>query len=259
MSDLKASIKLPLFDGKDENFPNWWARFKEFGCVHGFSDVLTETKPKELELSENDVKHTDEKNHPEAVTMFKKNAVAVAQLTMCFTNENAECMAFVYKSMTQEWPNGCVWIIIQRLFKKYRPSDLMVEVELNAKLQNLKLKDNESPTVLFTQIAGIENWYLHDLGEARVLPALTNALPKEYRHIVADYGLLAASARDMDVLETRLVSLWRSFGGGQPKDNGSEIVMAGVIECYLCKAVGHKANHCPQKGKNGGNGGGKNT
>ena len=87
--------------------------------------------------------------------------MAVSQNTMSFTNDNDECMGFVIKSMTTEWPNGCVLLIIKRLFKKFRPDDLMVEIELNAKLQAMKLKEGESPAKPFTQ-SGIESWYIHD-------------------------------------------------------------------------------------------------
>jgi len=45
MSELKAVVKLPLFDGKKASFCNWWERFKAFARVHEFADVLTDTKP----------------------------------------------------------------------------------------------------------------------------------------------------------------------------------------------------------------------
>jgi hypothetical protein len=36
--------------------------------------------------------------------------------------------------MANDLPSGAAWLIVDRLLKKYRPSDLMVEIELNRKL-----------------------------------------------------------------------------------------------------------------------------
>jgi len=128
MAELKA-IKLPLFDG------NIRKRISATGglgsklspeCV-GFADVLmTYTKPKLLEDSESDPKYQDETNQLDVAKAYKKNAVAVAQFTMAFSNENEDCMGFVFRSMTSEWPNGNTWLIVERLYKKYRPDDLTV-------------------------------------------------------------------------------------------------------------------------------------
>jgi len=98
MTELKAVVKLPLFDGKESNFCNWWARFKAYARVHGFADVLTDEKPALLGDTESDPKHFDETSHSEVVKMYKKNAVAVSQFTMSFTND--ECMGYVFKSIT---------------------------------------------------------------------------------------------------------------------------------------------------------------
>ena len=51
----------------------------------------------------------------------KRNAVAVANLTMAFTTD--EAMSIVYDSATTSWPSGLAWKIIKAMKKKYQPED----------------------------------------------------------------------------------------------------------------------------------------
>jgi hypothetical protein len=52
--------------------------------VHGFAELLSETKPKLLKDNENDPDHEDEVNHKEVVKYFKMNALAMANFTISF-------------------------------------------------------------------------------------------------------------------------------------------------------------------------------
>ena len=126
MSKEVYGLKPPTFDGKDTNFANWYAKFLAYGEVHGFGSALTETKPSDLEDDSNDANHFDEANHPKAVKQYKANALAMANLTMAFTNDNNVCMGFIFKSMGTHWPKGRAWYVMEKLLKKYRPNDLMV-------------------------------------------------------------------------------------------------------------------------------------
>jgi hypothetical protein len=67
-----------LFDGKEKNFSNWWARFKAYSRVQGFADGLVSTKPVVLKNKETDADHFNEKEYPDAVKVFKVNSLAVA-------------------------------------------------------------------------------------------------------------------------------------------------------------------------------------
>ena len=249
-----VSLKPPSFDGKDINFANWYAKFVAYGEVHRFGDALTATKPTLLQDVAADPIHFDETNHPLAVKQYKANALAMANLTMAFTNDNNVCMGFVFKSMDNDWPKGRAWYVMEKLEKKYRPNDLMVEFELNKKLSELKMNIHESPAVLFTQLASIDNWYPKDLPEEKVLPALMAAFPKEsYRMVLSQYSMSkgkGTTSATLEDVEEQLVMMWRAYGG---KSDGSmcgkvedEVVMASAeIECYKCRRKGHKANKCP--------------
>jgi len=178
------ALKPPSFDGKDSNFSNWWAKFSAYAEVHGFGEALCEKKPRNLQAQASHPDHTDV-NRPDAVKEFKMNALAIANFTMSFTNDNSVCMGFIFKSMDTDWPRGKAWVVVEKLLKRFRPNDLMVEIELAKKLSEISMKIDESPGVLFTQLAQIDNWYPRQLPEDKVLPALMMALPKEsYRMVL---------------------------------------------------------------------------
>ena len=134
-------------------------------------------------------------------------------------------MGFVQDGMTKEWPNGAAWLILKRLVKRYKPNDLMTEVELNRKLSELKMRNNENPGNLFTQIAAIRTWYSKDITEKKILPALIMALPQQYKWLATQYGLLQSkgTASNLDDLEEALVAFWwssYSSGARSGKDDG---------------------------------------
>ena len=250
----KSTVKLLSFDGKEQNVTNWWVKFRAFARYQGFNEVISESRPVGLAEDEDDPMHEDSANYPDSVRLFKQNSLAVASLTSAFTNENHICMGFVQDSMTKSWPNGATWVILKRLLRRYKPNDLMTEIELNRILSELKLGADENPGNLFTQIAAIRTWYSKDIGEEKILPALMVALPKDYGTLTSMYGLNKSigAADTLEDLEEALVALWRSMGGKAStagKDLSAELGLAGLdgITCYFCKEKGHKANNCPKK------------
>ena len=130
---------------------------------------------------------------------------------------------------------------------------MMTEVELNRKLSELKMKDNENPGNLFTQIAAIRTWYSKDIAEEKILPALIMALPQQYKWLATQYGLLQSkgSGSDLEELEEALVAFWRSSysngstSGGKASDDEMGLTSFEGT-CYKCKEKGHKANTCPK-------------
>ena len=101
MSDVKSNVKLPIFDGKESNFANWWTKFRAFSRFSGFGELLIEDKPLELKDTENDPDHGDGSKNAEAKRLFKLNSLCVASLTCAFSNDNHVCMGFVQDGMTK--------------------------------------------------------------------------------------------------------------------------------------------------------------
>jgi hypothetical protein len=85
----------------------------------------------------------------------RRNAVAMANLTMGFTSEAT--MILVHKAMTAEWPTGLAHLAVAAMFKKSRPQDAVTRVELRKVLNDIKMKKGKDPATLFEQISSIEN------------------------------------------------------------------------------------------------------
>jgi hypothetical protein len=86
-------------------------------------------------------------------------------------------------------------------------------MELNRKLSEIKMKENDNPTILFMQIAEIRHWYPNELKEDKVLSALLAALPEKYKGEVTKYAFTKTSGGTSTLkdLERLLQALWRSY------------------------------------------------
>ena len=68
-------------------------------------------------------------------------------------------MGMVCKASTTEWPSGCADLVIDAMFKKYVPQDIMSRVELRRAMNKIRMKKREDPANLFEQISALENKY----------------------------------------------------------------------------------------------------
>ena len=150
------SVKLPTFDGKAKNFTMFWMRFKAYGAVKGFLPALQDGGEDDMPVDEVtvlDLTDPDERKQNEAK---KRNAVAVASLTMAFTTQ--ALMKHVNKACDEDWPGGLAHKIVKSLFAKYRPKDNITKVELQMMLNKVSTKSSDEPNKLFEQLGDIQNY-----------------------------------------------------------------------------------------------------
>ena len=97
MTEVTLTVRVPIFDGKDESFHWWWIKFQAYLRVKGFNSVL---KDAGITISESDVKvleerpkhgsgETDARTQEEEkqLRLGKTNMLAMAHLTMAFGTE----------------------------------------------------------------------------------------------------------------------------------------------------------------------------
>eukprot|EP00957_Ditylum_brightwellii_P115681 8823597-Ditylum_brightwellii.AAC.1 len=85
----------------------------------------------------------------------KRNMVAMAHLTMALGTE-----AFLNKvssAITNKWPGGLIYVLIDNLKKQYHPKDRVAGVEMKQKMNAIKMGKKTKPSKLFEQIKSIEN------------------------------------------------------------------------------------------------------
>jgi hypothetical protein len=93
---------------------------------------------------------------------------------------------YIFKGITDTWPNGMAHLIVKALMKKFRPRDALSQLELYESVMQMQLGPGEDPTELFTQLADLENHFgVHHYPEQQVVAAIMRLIPPEYRAAVA--------------------------------------------------------------------------
>ncbi len=66
---------------------------------------------------------------------------------MAFTTEGT--ISLVYNAETTEWLDGLASWVTKALMAKYMPQDTVTRVELRQMLNNVSMKPNSGPSVIF--------------------------------------------------------------------------------------------------------------
>jgi hypothetical protein len=87
-SSSEKSVRLPTFDGQHKNFQLWWTRFVAYATVYKFFQAISKDAP-EVDMPTNEAEALDESDdtHKDKIAAKKRNAVAMANLSMAFTSE----------------------------------------------------------------------------------------------------------------------------------------------------------------------------
>jgi transcription termination factor NusB len=170
---------IPIFDGSRENFPVWWLRFKAFAQTYQYNEALTESAESHLPFLEEE--EDDERD--EETASRKGNSDAVYTLTLALEKDTTQCIS---KGMTDEWPSGKAHLIVRAFLRRFLPRDATSELEFSQALVPLRLESGEEPSDLFSQIADLSKRYgIHNRPEQQVIAVIMNALPMEYRAVLA--------------------------------------------------------------------------
>jgi hypothetical protein len=59
MAEVLSTVKVLVFDGKDESFHGWWIKFQAYARVKGFNTIL---KDAGITIVKSDIKDLEEKS-----------------------------------------------------------------------------------------------------------------------------------------------------------------------------------------------------
>ena len=126
----ESRLGRPLFDGRNKNFQMWWTKFKAYGTMAGFMEILTPTRSTKLPGREDmqDCHNLTEAQKELKVRYIMKNRVAIMNLTMAFQTQ--ELMDLIQQTQDDDWPTGQTHLLVKRLLNKYHPHDIMAGVEM---------------------------------------------------------------------------------------------------------------------------------
>ena len=152
MQSAEKSVRLPAFDGKDEDFELWWVRFKAYARVYKFVQALDNKPEPNLPVRQDAV--LDETEDKAAIAARNRNDIAVANFTLAFTT--SDLVNLVTSAVTTEYPGGLSWKIVAALEKRYKPRNVMTKIDLRRALNGVSMKANQDPTTLFEQMKNIQ-------------------------------------------------------------------------------------------------------
>jgi hypothetical protein len=155
--------------------------------------------------------------------------------------------------------------IVKALLRRFLPRDSTSELEFSQAIMRLQMEPGEGPSVLFSQIADLSNRYgIHNHPEQQVIAVIMNALPMEYRAVLAAELRNRERALTLDEVEDCLENYQRqvhpyedghSKGPKSGKNSGTEITLFGVAgarkgKCWKCGQSRHQKKDCPQLKQN---------
>ena len=181
------SIRIPTFNGNEDQYQKWWIRFKAYAKLAGFSKALVDTPEADLP---GDNMEAEALTGSDDATVKKRSAVlrndkAISSFTLAF--ETNELLDMVIESQSTEWPEGQAWTVVKKLQKKYRPCDTMAMVDERIALNEIKMKKNEDPSKLFERIKAVETKYntkTRKISEADKIAVVISQALRAYRSIL---------------------------------------------------------------------------
>ena len=154
-SSSEKSVRLPTFDGKEKNFRIWWKRFTGYAGLYKFKQALVVGGEKELPAKGTDVPDTTTDAGKAEARALWRNEVAMANFAMAFTTEGLINM--LDSATCNDWPDGKAHLVVEALFAKYEPKDVMSLVELQDALHGMSMKKEQAPAELFEKLKSVEN------------------------------------------------------------------------------------------------------
>jgi hypothetical protein len=249
------SVRIPTFDGSEDQFQIWWIRFKAYARVMQFSEAIETGGEADLPISDAasiDMKTEEGKRQAKAK---KRNNVAIANFTMAFTTESS--IQLLFKSQTAEWPGGLAHLVVKELMAVYMPQDTVTRSELRQMLNRVSMKTKEHPRVIFEQISKIQNRFTTVTGKQidkeDLIGVVIDAATLEYKSVITSGQRAQGSNLTLQKLESAMTQLYRSIHTTTSDPENKKEMTLGAFGgiCYQCHKSGHKASECPQRGKTG--------
>jgi hypothetical protein len=183
-----------------------------------------------------------------------RNLMAISCLTMAFQDD--ALLRMIEQSETSDWPSGLAHRVVDELFKKHRPVDIVSRVEMRTKLSQVSMKSDDDPKVLFNQLATIQSAYnnaTQKIDPFDLIAVVLEKAPNKYK------SSLTAEQRNKGTLTLTdlnncMNDLFRTMTPNHSvtKDDNEvalTVTTGGKFKgiCHNCKKIGHRTKDCRSK------------
>jgi hypothetical protein len=202
---------IPTLNGNANNYTMWWAKFKAFATLNGFSEAIQiEPNPDMPKKYTNniDISTKDGKWQYGAKRM---NDMAISSLNMAFDKEGI--MRLISKAKTKEWPEGLAYLVVLELNKKFKPNDIITKVEMRQKLNQVSMKKGSDPALIFKSLAEIEDRYngIGMINEMDLIAIVLDIATEEFQSILTVEQSSKGSNLSLQDLETIMNQHYRQI------------------------------------------------
>jgi hypothetical protein len=121
--------KVPVFNGDEENYDQWEIQWRAFAQVKNLANALGKGLDTNLPDSVADYNRTEKSGttSKEQKAAVKANRQAIAYLTLAL--KPMELLQLITRAITDEWPEGEAWKVMQQLQEIYHPNDIQAIAE----------------------------------------------------------------------------------------------------------------------------------
>jgi hypothetical protein len=165
-------------------------------------------------------------------------------------------MNIIEQSETADWPSGLAHCVIDELFKKYRPVDIISRVEMRTRLSQVSMKAEDDPRVLFNQLATIQSAYNNTsqrIDPYDLIAVVLEKAPNKYKSILTAEQRNKGANLSLTDLNNCMNDLFRTMNPNRidAKDD-TEVALSATSTkfkgiCRNCKKPGHMAKDCRLK------------
>ena len=169
------------------------------------------------------------------------SVIVIANLTMALTSESLTGM--VYQPITIGWPSGLAHMVVDALFNKYTPQNILSKIELHRSLNTVITNKKEYPTNLSEAISDTNKKYntaTYQWPKEDKIATVMNNAPEEYSTVFTCEQRVKGSALKIEYLQEAMSQLYGTiYFNKVNEDADTDIGLArnhgSKIICYLFK------------------------
>ena len=160
-------------------------------------------------------------------------------------------MTFIDQAEDNTWPNGVVYKVVRALNLKYKPTDIMSKTEMRMAISEIKMKNNEDPTTLFTQMSTIEVKYCQTISVKEKLAIIMQHIPKDYKSLVT--AAIRSTELSTTTVTTCTAAAWQRHPTTGlpvvkipklPRGNKGRETASSLVTRYYCCAFFFRCRRC---------------